>query len=128
MLKLVLETEHLRWWVLELFLPVLLCASSIQLKLVERFCESESLMPSWRSSSRWFECWTEVRWFAKRSISWASSKRAGWPVGFGAIRIVSEPTSSIRSFNTEVTTEPRKRGGCSAWLAEASYADETFVR
>ena len=27
---------------------------------------------------------------------------------------VSEPTSSIRSFNTEVTTEPHKRGGCSA--------------
>ena len=44
------------------------------------------------------------------------------------IKTVSEPTSSIKSFNTEVTTEPCKRGGCSAWLAEASYADETFVR
>ena len=27
---------------------------------------------------------------------------------------IKKPTSSIRSFNTEVTTEPRKRGGCSA--------------
>ena len=60
-LKLVLKTEHLRCWVSGLFLPVLLRAGSIQLKLVERFCESESLMPSWRSSSRWFERWTEVR-------------------------------------------------------------------
>ena len=33
-LKLVLETEHLRYLVLELFLLVLLWASSIQLKLV----------------------------------------------------------------------------------------------
>ena len=62
------------------------------------------------------------------SISWASFKQADWPVGFGIIRIVRKLTSSIRSFNTKVTTEPHKRGGCSTWLAEANYTDETFVR
>ena len=55
MLKLVLEMEHLQYWVLGLFLPVLLQAGLIQLRLVERFCESESLMLLWRSLSRWFE-------------------------------------------------------------------------
>ena len=42
--------------------------------------------------------------------------------------IVNEPTSSIRSFNIEVTTEPQKHGRYSAWLAKASYADKIFVR
>ena len=40
---------------------------------------------------------------------------------------VRKSTSLIKSFNTEITTEPRKRGGWSAWLTEASYANETFV-
>ena len=40
---------------------------------------------------------------------------------------ISKPTSSIRTFNTEVTTEPFKRGRYSAQLAEASYAEKTFV-
>ena len=60
MLKLVLITEHLQYLVLELFLLLLLQADLIQLKLVERFCESESLMLLWRSSSRWFKRWTGV--------------------------------------------------------------------
>ena len=41
---------------------------------------------------------------------------------------VRMPISSIKSFNTEVTTELRKRGRCSAWLAEANYTNEIFVR
>ena len=38
---------------------------------------------------------------------------------------VRRPTSSIR---TKVTTEPRKLGGYSRWLAKASYANKIFVR
>ena len=51
-----------------------------------------------------------------------------WLIGFGVIRIIKKPTSLIRSFIIKVTTEPRKRRECSAWLAEASYANELFVR
>ena len=61
-------------------------------------------------------------------MSWAFSKQTYWPIGFGAIRIVSEPTSWIKSFNTKVITETHKRERYSALLAEASYADKTFVR
>ena len=35
--------------------------------------------------------------------------------------------SLIKSFNTEVTTEPCKRRKCLALLAEASYADNIII-
>ena len=35
--------------------------------------------------------------------------------------------SSIKSFNTEVTTKSYKRGDCLAWLTKASYANKIFV-
>ena len=41
---------------------------------------------------------------------------------------IRKPMSSIKNFNTKINTEPRKRGGCSAWLAKASYADKIFMR
>ena len=41
---------------------------------------------------------------------------------------IRKSISSIRSFNTKVTTEPRNCRECSAWLAKASYVDKTFVR
>ena len=68
-----------------------------------------------------------VQTFDKDSISWASFKQASWLIGFEAIRLIKKPTSSIRSFNTKVTTGPREHSRCSAWLAEASYIDKIFV-
>ena len=72
--------------------------------------------------------WHEVWWFAKRLISWASSKQAGWLVGFKVIGILRKPTSLIRSFNIKVTTKPRKHERCSVWLTEANYTNKTFMR
>lgn len=43
-LKLILETEHLQCWVLELFLLVLFCTGLIYLELVEYFCKKKNLI------------------------------------------------------------------------------------
>ena len=61
-------------------------------------------------------------------INWVFSKQTGWPVRFGVIKIIRRLISSIKSFNTEVTTKPRKCGRYLVWLTEASYANKIFMR
>ena len=62
---------------------------------------------------------------AKGSTSWVSSKRAGWPIGFGAIRIVKGLGQQVQS-GASTPKSPLNlvaHGGNSAWLVEASYAN-----